>query len=49
MEDKALEEELGKNQESNTVIYGKEIKICGKSEGMQQKLEQNKEDNEQMI
>ena len=49
MEDKALEEELGENQESNTVIYGKEIKICGKSEGMQQKLEQNKEDNEQMI
>ena len=33
MEDKASEEELGKNQESNTVICGKEIKICGKSEG----------------
>ena len=33
MEYKASEEELGKNQESNTVICGKESKICGKSEG----------------
>ena len=37
MEDKASEEELGKNQESSTVICGKEIKMCGKSEGKQQK------------
>ena len=49
MEDKASVEELGRNQESNTVICGKEIKICGKSEGKQQKSEQNKEDSEQMI
>ena len=41
MEDKASEEELGKNQESNTEICSKEIKICGKSEGKQQKSEQN--------
>ena len=49
MEDKASEEELGKNQGSNTETCGKEIKICGKSEGKQQKSEQNKEDSEQMI
>ena len=49
MEDKASEEELGKNQESNIVICGKEIKISGKREGKQQKLEQNKEDSEQVI
>ena len=49
MEDKALEEELGKNQESNTLICGKEIRICGKNEGKQQKSGQNKEDREQMI
>ena len=35
MEDKSSERELGNNQESNTVICGKEIKICGKSEGKQ--------------
>ena len=46
MEDKASEEELGKNQERNTEICGKEIKMCGKSEGKQQKSEQNKEDSE---
>ena len=49
MEDKASGDELGKNQESNTVIYGKEIKISGKSEVKQQKSEQNKEDSEQLI
>ena len=37
------------NQESNTGICGEEIKIYGKSEGKQQKSEQNKEDSEQMI
>ena len=37
MEDIASEEELGKNHGSNTKICGKEIKICGKSEGKQQK------------
>ena len=35
MEDKSSKEELGKNQESNTVICGREIKICGKSEDKQ--------------
>ena len=49
MEDKASGDELGKNQESNTVIYSKEIKISGKSEVKQQKSEQNKEDSEQLI
>ena len=49
MEDKASGDELGKNQESNTVIYGKEIKISGKSEVKQQKSEQSKEDSEQLI
>ena len=49
MEDKSSEEELKKNQERNAEIYGKEIKMCGKSEGKQQKSEQNKEDSEQMI
>ena len=49
MEDKASGDELGKNQESNTVIYGKEIKIRGKSEVKQQKSEQSKEDSEQLI
>ena len=49
LEDKASEEELGKNQEINTVICAKEIKIWWKSEGKQQKSEQNKEDSEQVI
>ena len=49
MEDKASEEELGNNQESDTVICGMGIKIYGKGEGKQQNLEQNKEDSEQMI
>ena len=49
MEDKASEKELEKNQESNTLICSAEIKICGKNEGKQQKLEQNKEDCEQII
>ena len=31
MEDKASEEELEKNQERNTLICGKEIRICGKN------------------
>ena len=48
MEDKASEEELGKNQESNTEICGKKIKICGKSEGKKRKSEQNKQDSEQL-
>ena len=49
MKDKASEEELRKNQESNTETCGKEIKICGKSEDKEQKSEQNKEGSEQMI
>ena len=49
MEDKASEEKLEKNQESNTLICGEEIRICEKNEGKQQKSEQNKEDCEQMI
>ena len=49
MEDKASEEELGNNQESDTVICGLGIKIYGKGEGKQQNLEKNKEDSEQMI
>ena len=42
MEDKASEEELGKNQESNTETCGKEIKICGKSGGKQKNQNKTK-------
>ena len=49
MEDKASEKELGKYQKNNTEICGKGIKICGSSEGKQQKSEQNKEDSGRMI
>ena len=49
MENAASEEELRKNQESNTEICGKKIKTCEKSKGKQQNSEQNKEENEQMI
>ena len=49
MEDKASEKELGKYQKNNTEICGKDIKICGSSEGRRQKSEQNKEDSGRMI
>ena len=44
MKNAASEEELGANQESNIDICGKEIKT-EKSEGKQQKSEQNKEES----
>ena len=45
MKNAASEEELGANQESNIDICGKEIKTPEKSEGKQQKSEQNKEES----
>ena len=49
MENKASEKELGKYQKNNTEICGKDIKICGSSEGKWQKSEQNKEYSGRMI
>ena len=48
-EDAASDGELKESQESNTKICGKEISTCEKSEGEQQKSEQNKEESGQMI
>ena len=48
-DDVASDGELRESQESNTEICGKEINICEKSEGEQQKSEQNKEESGEMI